>query len=74
MTDILLSASCDLKLTSRRLGRLLHELVQHDDPSIHDRAIEDPRDPLCRFEAEFEQPAAHRACMGHAEVQATTEV
>jgi hypothetical protein len=44
--------------------------MQDDDPPIHDRAIEDPRDSCCGLEAKLEQPAAHRAGMGHAQVWA----
>jgi len=70
MADLFHPAPRNLKLMGSGLGGLLHELMQDDDASIHDRAPEDPRDSLCGLEAEFEQLTTHGAGMGHAQVRA----
>jgi hypothetical protein len=64
------SAPPNLKLVGRRLGGLLHELMQEDGPPVHDRAAKDPRDALGCLEATLGQSATHRSGMTHARVWA----
>ncbi len=42
--------------------------MQDDDSALYDRAVEHPRNPRCRLDAEFEKPGTHGAGVGHAQI------
>lgn len=50
--------------------RLLDELVQHDDPSSDERAVEHSRQTFRRLEPEFEKAVTHGPGVRHSEVGA----
>ena len=64
MFDILHALSRDLEFLERRFVRLLNELMQADNSSVDDRAIEHARNSLYCLNPKFEQPSAHRTGVG----------
>lgn len=68
MSYILHSLPRNLEFLGGRLGRFLYELMQEDNPTTYNRAVEHSRNSLRGLDSEFKKPATHCPGMGHAQI------
>jgi hypothetical protein len=66
--DLSLTCTGNFHFVGRRLGRLLHESMEHHDPPNGQNTKEYSSNPFLGFQAQLEQALAQGACVRHPQI------